>query len=116
MTESDAEKFFKWFDEMERIKELSDRKVAERGNFSASMLSTYRKAMKVPTSDFCLKIAIGLRVDPIETLRKAGFLPIPLNHNSEYELTRAWFDELTPEQKNVIRTLILILLDQNTKK
>ncbi len=85
MTESDAEKFFKWLDEMERIKDLSDRKVAKRGSFSASMLSTYRKEMKVPTSDFCLKIANGLHADQIEALRKAGYHSTPSNYNTEID-------------------------------
>ena len=116
MTESDAEKFFKWLDEMERIRDLSDRKVAKRGSFSASMLSTYRKQMKVPTSDFCLKIANGLHADQIETLRKAGYLSTPSNHNPEYEFMRAWFDELTPDQKILVRTVILVLLEQSKKK
>ncbi len=116
MTESDAEKFFKWLDEMERIRDLSDRKVAQRGSFSASMLSTYRKEMKMPTSDLCLKIANGLHADQIETLRQAGYLSIPLNHNPEYEFMRAWFDELTPDQKFLIRTLILAYIEQNKKK
>ena len=116
MIESNTEKFFKWLDEMERMNGLSDRKVAKRGKFSPSMLSTCRKQMRMPTSDLCLKIATGLHADPIDTLRKASYLPIPPNYDSEYEFTRAWFDELIPEQKIVIRTLILTLLELNKKK
>lgn len=116
MTQTNADKFFKWFDNMEHETGLSDRKVAERGHFVPSLISKHRKLNTVPGYDLCAKIALAFHIEPIEVFRIAGLLPPPLGYDPEFEIEKDWFDLMSPDEKRIYKNLLWLTIENRLKK
>lgn len=110
MEPENSEEFLRWFDtELSKL-HLTDYQFARKAGITHPVISKARKG-KLPGWDACVKIAMALRVDPVEVFRMVGLLPKRLNRKPALD-NLVYLCETLPDEYVPIATRLLKALPE----